>query len=378
MDEDAYVLSQYEIATFLAYTYTGSTPDDILLTAADNNELMTDLGIQSQINRLLASDKARDHFGEFAAQWLHTDQVLSVTKSTEQFPDFTQDVRAAMAQEVREIFKHVMFDDNQPVTNIFSDFSFLNSTLADFYGVGGANGNNFVKVSNLGERGGVLTSGAFMSGFANDLESSPIQRAVSVREDILCQPVPPMPTDIDLFRDDAAVSLAEHIEAQGGSITNRERFAFLTKDAPCSQCHDEIINPHGFGMENFDAVGRLRDIDAEGNFIDSSGELIGTYELDDGNVETFDGAVALSSLLAELPVTTECFAEKSFRFVMGTGHDVFDGIATDAPDLESDEIAGYSCSLESMNAAMGASNNNAQAAFRTLGTRDIVRYRRQR
>ena len=271
-----------------------------------------------------------------------------------------------------------MFDDNQPITNIFSDFSFLNGTLSEFYGVGGATGNNFVKVSNLAERGGVLTSGAFMSGFANDLESSPIQRAVSVREDILCQVVPPMPTDIDLFRDNVANSLDDYIEAQGGSITNRERFHFLTKDEPCSVCHDEIINPHGFGMENFDAVGRIRDIDAEGNFIDSSGELIGTYELDDGNVETFDGAVGLSSIIADLPVTTECFSEKSFRFVVGTGHDVFDHITADAPELDDDEIAGYSCGLEVMNAAMSASNNNAQAAFRTLSTLDFVMFRRNR
>ncbi len=378
LDLDAYILTPYEIATFLSYTYTGSTPDDILMAAAAANALSTDEEIQAQILRLLGTAKARDHFGEFAAQWLHADQVISATKNAEVFPDFTPDIRTAMATEVREIFKHVMFDDTQPITNIYQNFSFMNKTLADFYGVSGPTGSNFVKVTNLSNRGGVITSGAFMAGFAHEEETSPIKRAVTLREDMLCQKVPPMPTNIELAREDAAEALEAYIQEQGGAITNRERYAFLTKDQPCSDCHDEIINPHGFGMEDFDAVGLARTIDANNLAIDASGQLIGTYTLDDGEVETFHGARDLSETMIELPASQACFNKKSFRFVMGIGHDVFDYVADDAPVLSDEEKAGYSCALDAMDASMAQSNNNARSAVTALGLRDIVRYRKQR
>lgn len=378
LDQDAYVLSQYELASFLAYTYTGSTPDDSLYNAAVNNELRTDTQIQTQITRLLATDKARNHFGEFAAQWLHADKVLSATKSTEVFPEFTPDIRHAMATEVREIVKHVIFDNNQPITNIFDDFSFVNAPLANFYGIPGVQGNDFTKVSNLAERGGVLTSGAFMAGFAHEKETSPIKRAVAVREDLLCQKVPPMPTNIELARELADGALEEYIQGKGGVITNRDRYGFQTQGAPCSDCHQEIINPHGFGMEDFDAVGLVRAMDANNLNIDASGELIGTYTLADGERSDFHGAKQLSETLAALPATRECFSKKSFRFAMGVGHDVFDHIAENAPVLSGEEKSGYACALDSMNASMNQSNNNARAGLITLGLRDIVRYRKQR
>ena len=376
LDNDAYVLSPYELATFLAYTYTGSTPDDELLQAAADNALTTDAQLQAHIDRLLLTSKAREHFGEFAAQWLRTDRVVSVVKDTNVFPDFTLDVRQAMAQEVREIFKHVMFDGNQPIDNLYGDFTFLNSDLATFYGISGNYNNTFTKIDGLNDRGGILTSGAFMTGFANQSETSPIQRAVSVREDMMCQTVPPMPTDLDILRDDAANSLEAYIQSQGGIISNRERYHFLTKDVPCSDCHKEIINPHGFGMEDFDAVGRARLVDANDLLIDADGQLIGLSALNDGDVRSFVGAKQLSSHLQGLPATRSCFVQKSFRYVMGTGHDEFEHGNSSGPQLSNAEKAGYSCTLNVMNDAMSAANYNPRQALRTLGVRDIVRYRK--
>ncbi len=378
LEMDAYVLTPYEMATFLAFTYTGSTPDDALLSAAENGELSTDAQIQSQILRLLSTEKARAHFGEFAAQWLHADDVLSATKDAALFPDFTPEVRAAMAQEVREIFKHVMFDDTQPVSNLYSNFSFMNNVLADFYGVSGPSGASFQKVENLVERGGILTSGAFMAGFAHADETSPIIRAVRAREELLCQKVPPMPTDLEADRNIAQEALDAHLEANGGVISNRDNYRILTAQPACAGCHDEIINPHGFGMEDFDAVGLVRSMDANGLAINSQGALHGTHTLNDGDVRTFNGAREFSDLLQSLPATQDCFTEKSFRFVMGIGHEEFDSVAIDSPQLTADEKAGYSCTLDAMNSAMSANNNNARSTFMSLGLRDIVRYRKQR
>jgi hypothetical protein len=372
------MLTSYELATFIAYTYTGSMPDALLFEAAANNELQTEAQIEAQIIRLLATDKARLHFAEFAAQWLATDKVVSATKSADLYPDFTPNIRDLMTQEVREIFKHVMFDGTQPVSDIYDNFTFLNSDLANFYGIAGVSSTDFEKVENLTNRGGVLTSGAFMAGFAHEEETSPIKRAVAVRERMLCQTVPPMPTDIDLEREAADGALEDFIASHGGVITNRERYGFLTQGEACKGCHEEIINPHGFGMEDFDSIGLTRTAGVNGKAIDDSGQLIGTETLDDGNTISFSGARELSDYLTTLTTTQNCFAEKGFRFAMGTGHDVFDHVAENAPDLAADEKASYQCGIDKMVDAMSNNNQNARAAFTALGASDFIRYRKQR
>ena len=178
--------------------------------------------------------------------------------------------------------------------------------------------------------------------------------------------------------DEAAAELEAHIEANGGFIANRDRYRILTAPEACAGCHDEIINPHGFGMEDFDAVGLVRTVDANGFEIDSSGQLVGTYELGDGGVADFNGAREFSDLLMTLPATQECFTEKSFRYVMGTGHEEFDSISADAPELTSEEIEDYACTIDAMNSSMSANNQNARSTFLSIGISDLVRYRKQR
>ena len=195
---------------------------------------------------------------------------------------------------------------------------------------------------------------------------------------MLCQEVPPMPTNIDSERTEADEAFAEFLEANGGTVTNRERYAFLTQSETCAGCHDEIINPHGFGMEDFDAAGLPRITDANDFVIDASGELIGTYSLNDTDSISFHGAKELSIATADLPAAQECFTQKGFRFVMGIGEDVFDSDSDSSPELASDEIDAYSCAIESMNSTMNESNNNARSAFTALGVSDIIRYRKQR
>ncbi|MDA7746491.1 PKD domain-containing protein [Psychromonas sp.] len=377
LDEDAYVLTSYEVATFIAYTYTGSTPDSTLLQAAKDNELSTPAEIQVHIERLMATDKARLHFGEFAAEWLDVDGVISSSKSATLFPTFTQDIREDMAQEVREIFMNVMFDDNQDVKNIYGNFSFMNKSLADFYGVSGPTSDEFVKVENLVGRGGVLTSGAFMANYAHDEETSPIKRGVAVRENMLCQEVPPMPTNITAEREAAQLALTTYLEENDSLITNAEYYGFITKDAPCSTCHEAIINPHAFGMENFDPVGLLREYGTNGKIIDATGSLVGTETLTDGNVIDFHGARGLSEEIQNLSAAKACFTQKSFRFVMAIGHEVYDSDSDDSPVLSDDEKSDYHCAIEQMSNNMSSNNNNAKAAFEAIGLSDIVLYRKQ-
>jgi hypothetical protein len=217
-----------------------------------------------------------------------------------------------------------------------------------------------------------------MAGFAHEEETSPIKRAVAVRERMLCQTVPPMPTDIDLEREAADGALEDFIASHGGVITNRERYGFLTKGEACASCHEAIINPHGFGMEDFDSIGLPRTAGVNGKAIDDSGQLIGTETLDDGNVVNFSGARELSDYLVSLSTTQHCFAEKGFRFAMGIGHDVFDHVAENAPELDADEKASYQCGIDKMVDSMGNNNQNARSAFTALGASDFIRYRKQR
>ncbi len=376
VSRDAYMLTPYEMATFLSYTFKGSMPDAELMQAAENNRLLTDSQILDQIDRLLATSKAREHFGEFAAQWFRTDLVLSRSKSEDLYPNFNKSIQRDMAQETREIFKHVMFDGNRAIGELFDNFTFVNRNLANYYGIAGNFNNSFKKAENLENRGGILASGSFMAGFANLEATSPIQRGVAVREDLMCQEVPPMPNDIADERDNVAGRLQTFIDQSGGSITNRERTHFLTKDAPCSDCHRTIINPQGFGLEDFNAAGLHRVTDQNNLNIDSEGQLIGLTTLADGQQRDFNGALGLSKVLKELPSTRSCYNQKAFRFAMGTGYDTVSHTPGFTLELTTQQKEGFSCAVNAMEEAMINNNDNPRAALRALGIQDIIKYRK--
>ncbi|HEY7772368.1 MAG TPA: DUF1592 domain-containing protein, partial [Marinagarivorans sp.] len=356
-DLDAYALTPYEIATYLAYTYTGSTPDATLMAAAENNLLSSDEQIAEQVGRLLESPRAKAHLGDFAAQWLGTDDALTEAKDPAKYPELTEQIRQAMVQEVRELFAHVALDDSQSIEQFFAaDYTFVNATLADYYGLSGVNGSGFTKVNGGATRGGILTTGAFMTAYGNNDETSPIRRAAAVRERLLCQDIPPPPPGVVVDREAAALELATRWEA--GEISNRERYHELTKEGSCQSCHKEIINPLGFGMEDYDTIGRHQHIDRNGLMVDATGELIGLSTVGDGGQLSFFGAKELSHSLAELDTAKHCFAQNLFRFAMGTGQAVIDENNEDLGALTEQERLDYSCSIDDITAAMIAADNN--------------------
>ncbi|MDZ7923007.1 MAG: DUF1592 domain-containing protein [Marinagarivorans sp.] len=375
-DADAYALTPYEIATYLAYTYTGSTPDNTLMLAADNGELATDAQIVAQIGRLLGSPRAKQQLGDFAAQWLGTDETLNIAKDPAKYPELTANIRSAMAQEVRELFSHVVLDDTQPIERFFdADYTFVNKTLADYYGLSGAAGNGFTKVNGGKNRGGILTTGAFMTTYGNNDEASPIRRAANVRERLLCQHVPPPPPGIVIDREAAEKVQAAKWEA--GELTNRERYRGLTQAEYCQGCHRSIINPLGFGMEDFDTIGRHRTIDRNGLTIDAQGTLIGTNSLYDVDSVSFYGAKELSHALAGLDSAKECFAQHLFRFATGTGSEVIDQNNPSLGLLSEQEKTDYACSVRDITAAMVAADGNPKEILKQLGALKLVRYRKE-
>jgi hypothetical protein len=382
LDSDAYVLSDYEMASFLSYTLTGSTPDETLLTAAKNGELGTQAQLKAQIDRLLATDKAKRHMGVFAAQWLGSDEVLKAQKDSTLFPDFNNDVREAMAAEAKALFTYAFYDDTQGFSSLFNaDYVFVNNALANYYGLGAVGTSStdplqMVKVdATSAHRGGVLTLGALMANLADLSKSSPIKRAANIRARILCQDIPKPDATIASFRAEKADELIRGLKGQ--VITNRDFIAGITKESPCNVCHDEIINPLGFGFEDFDAAGRYRMVDANRLSIDSSGILYGVNSLFDGEALNFHGGKDLSNKFAELEAVQSCFSANVFRYAMDIGHNRINSASEQAGKLTAEEKQDYSCSVKTLNSTL-ASSNSMRDLFTRLGTLDLVRYRKQR
>jgi hypothetical protein len=381
LDDDAYVLSDYEMASFLSYTMTGTTPDETLLNAAKDGKLTTQAQIQQQVKRLLNTDAAKEHLGVFVSQWLASDEILNSQKDMTLFPDFTDEIRVAMAAEVKAFFNYVFYSEDQGFSDLFSaDYVLVNKPLAKYYGLGNVDTQSndpqdFVKVdARSAHRGGLLTMGAFLANEADLTKSSPIKRAAGTRMRILCQDIPqPDDTIPDLRIEKMEKLLAE---LDGKVITTREYFKEITKDTPCSFCHDEIINPLGFAYEDYDASGRYITSDHNGLPIDSTGKLIGINSIGDGDMIDLLGGKDISNKFAELEAVKSCFSANVFRFAMDTGHDTINKMNSNAGDLTDEEKEDYANAVNIMSETLSTSNSMAEM-FTKLGTLDLVRFRKQ-
>ena len=386
LDDDAYVLTQHQLASYLAFTFTGTTPDDALLAAADAGELETDEQVANQVERLLKTQRARDHFGDFAAQWLRTDKVLELNKDTEIYPGWTPAVKEAMADEVREVFNHVVLDEGEAFTTLFDgNYTFANQTLAEFYGLPAVAGEELQKVTGVSSRAGLVTSGAFLAVHAHENETAPILRATYLRRRLLCHDVPAPPTGVSLNPDGTEVNVDEerqksieeweaYLAANNGLATARKKYEHQTSASLCQSCHKEMINPLGFGLEDFDAVGLPQTVEPNGLEVDASGQLIGIDTVDDGQIITFNGARDLAHQIAGLDVTRRCFIDNGFRLAMGTGSTYFDRQLN--IDLSNREKSDYQCQVDQLNDIMTASDNSTIEMLKALGTMSTVRYRK--
>lgn len=389
-EADAYVLDNYEFASALAFMYTGSTPDQTLLQAARNNMLSTEAQITTQIDRLLATPRGREHIGEFGANWMRADDVLRQGR-----PDFanifTAQIKQDMAQEVRELFKYVFFNESMSFDQFYGgDFAVVNRRLAQYYGVNNfSGGDNDWRPTTIPNRGGIITTGAFMAANADDVASGPIKRAVDVRELMLCHHIGAPPTDVEASAErDRLKQEALDLEATG-RMTSRDYFVAITAAPDCMSCHETMINPL-FGMEDFDQIGRFRTEmkglgvrGIDGLPIDTSGQLIGLSALDDfDNVIEFNGSKDLGQKIANLPAVRECFIINSFRYATGLPIDEENysrqnGGQIDEPvKLSSDQKQDFACAKEQLRDVYETTNSNPKSVYRTIGTLDLVRLRK--
>jgi hypothetical protein len=379
-DPSSYVLDAFEYATLLAYTLTGSAPDQALLDAAAGDGLHYEADIRKQVERLIDSPRGRERIGAMAGYWFNTDKVTEAgaDRNTALFPKYTASVRDAMKQEVHHLFREIFYG-NRAFTDFYAgDFTVVNSVLANYYGIPATttSPNDWVLVDGLDKRGGIVTTGAFMTVNAHPDKTAPIIRAVRVREQMLCQHILPPPL---LVEDREALLAKVNAQYEAGIITDRQYYEGITDARSCDGCHKYQINPL-FGMEDFDQVGQWRNTQkgATGMTlpIDITGSLFGPENIDDNaTVIPFRGAKNLSKELAVLPGIKECLIEKTFRFVAGLP--IKDKAVDPAEKLlTAEQKSDFLCVAEKAKAVYQSSGGKARAVLTEMVMQDLLRFRK--
>lgn len=385
-----YKLTGYEIATYLSYTYTGTTPSADLIAAAARGDLNTVAGIRTQAATLMNSANTKVLMGDFINRWLGTEKLTTQNKvGIANFATLAGD----MQQELGKNFSAAVLDSASTFATVYNpNFTYVNQRLATHYGLtytGTADADGFVK-ANTTDRGGILVSGAFMSRYARDNDANLITRAVAVRRKLMCQDIPEPPSGVSLDRE----ALAKKHAAFFADPKTTERMIAdkITEPTTCSNCHLEIINPLGGGMENIDAAGRIRTTDLRGNAIDASAVFFSPYQKlqftnDPDRVIykpeiTFNGAKDLARLIVEQPDLSKqaktCLATQFVSFSSGVSSlFLIDKDKTrEVPFNMSDaEKTAYRCNIEKLTNVLNTSG--PRAMLQEIPALDSVIYRQE-
>lgn len=309
MDAERFELvGPYEMASRLSYFFWGTMPDDELFAAAERGDLNTPEVLSAQVARLSADPRAKEMTRQFHRQWLGLDAFGSVVKDDMVFPVWQDDMSQDLRLSIESFIEHVYWDEGNLAAFMTSPAVFLTPELAPLYGktVDEESGGVWREDFPADERAGILTQPGLMALLAYPNQGSPIFRALWVRERLLCQHLPPPPSDIQVEPPDP-----------DPNATTREVFAALTAEEECAGCH-LLINPLGFGFEGYDAIGRWREVE-NGKEVDISGDLIGSPEATmDG---PFNGAVELANRLADSETIAKCISKQWFTYAMGRPHD---------------------------------------------------------
>ncbi len=261
-------LDDFQLASRLSYLLWATMPDAELSALADAGKLHEQSVLQSQVNRLLADSRSRALFDGFGAQWLGLMGLESKTFDPAMFPQMTAEMRAAMVDEARLFFDSIVRENRSVIDFVDSNYTFLNGTLAALYGLEKTVTGPEMRKVKLEDtnRGGILGMPGILATTSFPNRTSPVKRGVWVLEQVLGEHVPPAPPNVPLLekQDKQAVE----------NLTLRQRTELHRTNAVCANCH-KILDPIGFGLENFDAIGRWRDMDDTGGAIDAAGELPG-------------------------------------------------------------------------------------------------------
>jgi hypothetical protein len=293
--------SDFELATRLSYFLWSSCPDEELFAHAARGTLRQGGNLARQVRRMLRDPRSRALAENFAGQWLQTRGLKEFTPDPARFPDFDESLRAAMIRETELFFETVVREDRSVLDFLDADFTFVNDRLARHYGIGGVHGGEFRKVSLAGTpRGGVITHAGVLAVTSNPTRTSPVKRGRWLLENVLGAPPPAPPPGVEQLKD----------AHDTGGATLRQRMERHRSDPRCAACHAGM-DPLGFGLESFDAVGAWRTHDG-GSPVDAAGVL------PDGRA--FDGPAGLRAALRERRgAFARCLTEKLLTYALGRG-----------------------------------------------------------
>ena len=305
--ENFSTLGAYELASRLSYFLWSTMPDDELLQSAASGSLKKPAVLSAQVKRMLLDPKAKSLVENFGGQWLELRKLESVKPDRDKFPQFDDYLRNSMLRETEMFFTNLIREDRRITEFIDGNYSFLNEKLARFYGIPGVSGPDFrrVELARETQRGGIITQASVLTVSSYATRTSPVLRGKWIMENILNSPPPTPPPDVPPL-DDSKV---------GSAMSLRVQLEEHRKNPTCAACHSKM-DPLGFGLENFDAVGAWRTKD--GNFpIDPSGIL------PDGR--QFNGAQELKGILkANQQAFAEGMTEKLLTYALGRGLERYD------------------------------------------------------
>ncbi|MDK1021408.1 MAG: DUF1592 domain-containing protein [Candidatus Hydrogenedentes bacterium] len=260
----AYYLSDLELASRLSFFLWSSIPDDELLDLAERGELKDPAVLEGQVRRMLADARSESLVTNFATQWLHLRNVDAVTPDVNLFPDFDGNLRKAMRRETELFFSSQLREDRSVAELLSANYTFLNERLARHYGIPGIYGSHFRRVTlEDRNRGGLLGQASILTVTSYATRTSPVKRGKWLLENILGSPPPPPPANVPALPEASEVDQA---------TTVRERMEQHRRDPLCASCHVKM-DPLGFALENFDAIGKWRTKTADNLPLDSTGML---------------------------------------------------------------------------------------------------------
>jgi len=300
-------ITDIELASRLSFFLWSSIPDDELLNVASQGMLQNPAVLETQVRRMLADPKAEALVTNFAGQWLHLRNVPNVLPNSDLFPDFDDNLRQSMRRETELFFESIIREDHSVVDLLAADYTFVNERLARHYGIPDIYGSRFRRVAITDDaRKGLLGQASILAVTSHAERTSPVVRGKFILENILGTPVPPPPPDVPALKETAAGDKPK---------TMREQMAEHRANAACATCH-KVMDPIGFALENFDAVGAWRTREA-GGAIDASGQLA------DGT--SVDGVVTLREALVRRPdMFASTLTEKLLTYGLGRGLDYYD------------------------------------------------------
>jgi hypothetical protein len=314
-------LKPYATANRLSYTLWDTMPDEALMAAAARGDLATPEGVTKAAQRMLRDPRAHQALDEFVSQWLRFDRILNTTRDRRRYPQFSRETAVAMTQEAQLFVGDLVWKDRNFMDAFTANYGFVNAELAPIYGVPvPAREFDRVEFSPASERAGLLGQPLFLALTSKPEDASLTARGLFVREQFLCQHVPPPPANVN-------TNLPPSTEAH--PQTNRDRMSEHVTNPACASCHN-LIDPIGWGLEKFDAIGMRRE-EFKLTFanmghgaaarrtppksvmlpINSKGSVVGISE------SSFGSPRELGAILAAAPQCQECMVKQYFRYAAG-------------------------------------------------------------